>query len=685
MDASLAFWLQYVDSEGGLHEGSADRVLVMLPSAVQQACAAPEEMLVTSDPDVAREDGATLLGPGHPILSGAADHVLASGDVGVLTIPRPASVPPSAEVLLEKARDQFPVDHGKIDLAGGIRPSRRIVVRAGVLVEYSVSAETRFQERAESWVDAGENLELTEAVQASLARAAGRIREPLAGDTTVAAATESLRLALAEAHRLIDARARLRLAELAGEATADHAGEQDRACAYYDAALASIARRRANAAPDRAALLEARAESTRQERDRRLAEIAEKYQPRHEIRPFRLHALVVPAMHLPVHVRRGERRYPLELDWLLPAGKFAGLRCPHCREPGELVASKSRLGCRSCLPATPVSVPAPAGGRAAAMSRARRPGTASPAGSARTSTADGSTASPGAARAEPARPTPGRAAPAPASVQPRWPASEPKQTPVVPTATLSQLSETQVCAAGERLVLSFWRAAAAQSKKLRVLCSEDSPAAAAVTMFGGYGPFRAIGLPPTDPATSVQATFTSVRPDDWTTTTGAVATEATRYVFQMTWHFENRRAVVDEIKPLGHQFGSDGPMALLFRSAPELFAELPAPRVPLDGVARQVWKVALPRRGLPLVLRCLAAWWRIAGAPGQPTRLASVEFDDYPAALVASAIERLVGYRATGSGAYAEAATAYQVSEPDLRKITPVLQRHLQLSARRPW
>jgi hypothetical protein len=255
----------------------------------------------------------------------------------------------------------------------------------------------------------------------------------------------------------------------------------------------------------------------------------------------------------------------------------------------------------------------------------------------------------------------------------------------VPMAALPQLSEGQVRAAGERLAFSFWRAAAADTKKLRVLCGQDGPAAAAVTMFGGYGPFRAIGLPPTDPPTSVQATFTTARPDAWTITIGVIATAAKQYLFRMTWHFENRRAVVDEVTPLGHQFGSRGQMAAAFRPAPELFAELPPPRVQLDRVARQVWKVAVPRRGLPLALRCLAAWWRIAGAHGEPVQLASVEFDEYPAALVAGALERLVGYWATGSGTYAEAAAAYQVGEPDLRKITPVLQGHLQLSAGRLW
>ena len=75
---------------------------------------------------------------------------------------------------------------------------------------------------------------------------------------------------------------------------------------------------------------------------------------------------------LALDVRRGERRYPLDLDWLLPAGEFAPLRCPACAQTGApLVAAKTHLGCARCLapkrPATPPAggtVPPPRGGAA---------------------------------------------------------------------------------------------------------------------------------------------------------------------------------------------------------------------------------------------------------------------------------------------------------------------------------
>ena len=101
--------------------------------ALRDAYRLPEELRVTADPDVAREDGATLLAAGHPVLAEAADRVLACGDAGYLLLARPASLPPGPDVLLAEARDAFPVDHGRIDLSGEPAVVLHPVVRVGAL------------------------------------------------------------------------------------------------------------------------------------------------------------------------------------------------------------------------------------------------------------------------------------------------------------------------------------------------------------------------------------------------------------------------------------------------------------------------------------------------------------------------------------------------------------------------
>src|ERR1039457_3984134 len=47
-------------------------------------------------------------------------------------------------------------------------------------------------------------------------------------------------------------------------------------------------------------------------------------------------------------VRRGERRYPLTLHWLITPACFAPLSCPACKAAEQLVAGRSQLGCRRC-------------------------------------------------------------------------------------------------------------------------------------------------------------------------------------------------------------------------------------------------------------------------------------------------------------------------------------------------
>lgn len=344
-DPSLRFWLRHVETRGGLWEQAGDSTLVVLPAVMGERYHLAEELLVSADPDVAREDGVAFLGAGHPVLTQAAEEVLASGDAGNLLLDRPRSLPPSGEVLLQHARDQFPVAHGRIDLTGTVIPVQHPVLRVGALVTYDLSSEDRFQEQAERWVDVPSRQQLSADVAGRLARTAvaedGRPERP-----------EDLVPALTEAHRLIDAAAIERRAGLAGQLAEAHAAERARATGYYDDAVAGIERRLATASADRRAVLQARLSSTREEQARRLAEIAEKYQARHQIRPFRLHVVAVPALRLPVHVRRGERRYPTHFDWLLPAATYAPIRCPACSSGTPLVATKTKLGCASCAPTT---------------------------------------------------------------------------------------------------------------------------------------------------------------------------------------------------------------------------------------------------------------------------------------------------------------------------------------------
>ena len=351
-DPALGFWLRHVAAAGGLWEPEGPAAYVVLPPPLRDAYRLPEELRVTADPDVAREDGAALLAAGHPVLAEAADRVLTSGDAGHLVLARPASVPPAREVLLTELRDAFPVGHGRIDLAGELEVVLHPVARVGALITYELSAEDRFQEQAERWVDVPARRELPAALATHLARAE-------ISERGVARPAEGLLPAIGEAHRLIDAGATARREALGAEVIGACQAESGRAAAYYADAISGIERRLATAPADRRAVLEQRLRSTREEKARRLAEIAEKYEARHTIRPYRLHVIHVPGLRVSVDVRRGDRRYPMIFDWLLPAGAYAPVRCPSCGGEAPLVAGKLKLGCETCLPPTPAAAAAP--------------------------------------------------------------------------------------------------------------------------------------------------------------------------------------------------------------------------------------------------------------------------------------------------------------------------------------
>ncbi len=149
-DPALHFWLRYAERQGALVEPAQEGSLVVLPEQLQRSLSLPEEVMVTSDPEVA-EEGALLLAPGHPALERAAQEVLEARDVAYGIPGWPATPPPSGLELLEQARADISVGHGKFELDGAPAAIRLPVLRVGALVTYSLDRPV--QESEEVWVD----------------------------------------------------------------------------------------------------------------------------------------------------------------------------------------------------------------------------------------------------------------------------------------------------------------------------------------------------------------------------------------------------------------------------------------------------------------------------------------------------------------------------------------------------
>ncbi len=666
MDSALAFWLSYIESRGGLWERSGDSALVMIPPQLQRRLGLAEEFAVTEHADVAREDGVALLGAGHPLLLAAAEDVLSADDAGVLRLAVPAAQPPDGKRLLEKAREAFPVDHGRIDAGGPVERSVRQVLRVGALVTYTASADDLFCERAECWVDVPSRHELPE-------QAVKRMRR-LAADGSPAGAAPDLQAvppAIAAAHRLLDQAAAGRCRVLAnGSVRAAADAELARAKKYYAEALGSLARRQGNAAPDRQALLAARMDSVRAEEERRLAEIEEKYTPQHEIRPYRLHLLCVPALRFPVDVLRGGRRFPLELEWLLPAGAFAPVRCPACGANAAcwpLVAAKTHLGCSRCLS----KVAAPRTGQQPPAILAPKPAVSAHADGHRKGSAPDS--------AKRAVPNSGQGSARAAGTAVRSKPAPAASRPVPPAARLKPLNRQALTKMGEKLAMEFWSVTGEGNlRALRRLCAPDSPAAAAVRLHGIAGPAMAVGLAAGERPERLTFATSVPRDSDLAGTCGSLHTGRAKYNYLLRWHPDTRQ--VAEVLPFGSWVSArlPSPRWLFSSASARMFHGFPEPGCDLDPVAVRLWRKVPPAHGLPLALRCLAAWWRIS----EGSEFLAV----HRPSVLAAAIHRMVGYRAGEAGITHDAiAELYRVAGSETRAVTPLLQARLKLSPQQPW
>ena len=107
-----------------------------------------------------------------------------------------------------------------------------------------------------------------------------------------------------------------------------------------------------------------------------------------------------------------------------------------------------------------------------------------------------------------------------------------------------------------------------------------------------------------------------------------------------------------------------------------LYEEAPLPRIELEPVAAALWDIELTESGLPLVVRCLAAWWRISDGPALLSQQAPV---------LAAALAALGGRRAGLKRTQKAPAVDCGADPAEVIGSARQLQRLLQLSENRSW
>lgn len=660
-EPALRFLVDVVEAEGGITEDRGDSVLLVVGPALRERFGLPEELTATEDPEVAGDEGALLAVPGQALVVDAAEMVLRRGDAGWRHLDWPSSPPPTAKHLEQAARDEVPVDHGRIDVEGQPTACWLPVLQVSALIEHRVSVEQRYEERAELFVDARTGGLLPSHVADGLAGTAG-VPGRGAGYLHLEPALVG---AVRAAHAALEARAAERQAALVRDTQKALRDERERVDAYYCAALASIEARRDGASPDRARLYDAQEEATRAEWSRRREETEAKFTGSRAVVPFRLHLIEVPALDVPVTVRRGPRAFGLRLQWLLPFPGFLPCRCPHCGAGQPLVAGRDRLGCRACLAKAarvdgpPAAPPPPA---------PLPPGT--PVEPARQEASDEAPEEqPERSAAEKGPEGAGRrAGPPTREGQPRADRSGENR------AAGSALRDKRVEKVWYGVAKGLWQAAARFERYGSV--ARRSPLETLYRCYGPPGPLCAVGLPPDALPTGMHAFGPVGSADEVLSTSGVLTTSEGRARFTLRWRLTGRDPAVVEVLPLPPSGG--GRSLPRSRRGGDLLGGVPGAEAPrpegLGQVETLLWQHAVAE-GLPLVIRSLTVYWRVQGH----RRLDGLR----PAAL-AAAVE-MVARRHSNLGGPEKVARRHGVPVAEVRDACQAVDTVLGAAAEHQW
>ena len=161
-------------------------------------------------------------------------------------------------------------------------------------------------------------------------------------------------------------------------------------------------------------------------------------------------------------------------------------------------------------------------------------------------------------------------------------------------------------------------------------------------------------------------------------TSGEVTGPRISHRYQIAWRNQSGAAKICEVLPFyvfwpqlqNPRWSHDAGL----RSVSSLPPPLPND---LDPVAAIIYRSGIDLFGLPVALRGLAAWWRVAdGLPGR---------DAWASSEIAAAVLRAVVYRAGMGGGFAEVAFALGVDEQRMRAAGEILRRLLKLTTTTVW
>ena len=226
---------------------------------------------------------------------------------------------------------------------------------------------------------------------------------------------------------------------------------------------------------------------------------------------------------------------------------------------------------------------------------------------------------------------------------------------------------------------SFWQSVANDDGQLAKRLLPDSPASTALRLFGVRGLAFCIGIPPGDVLISVSGRTRAPGPGRRFVCEGGLQTreESAPFPFALVWQLRGNLAVVDEILPHAAYDPNTFHYGVHLTAGRLRLQRLPGQPILLDPVAASLTDKVLPAEGLPLLTRCLTAWWRIDRP--HPTDVGP------DPDVTAAAVLRLVSWRCVPRVPTAECAQRFGVRADSIKAAEVGLKTRLRLSPDVVW
>jgi hypothetical protein len=181
-----------------------------------------------------------------------------------------------------------------------------------------------------------------------------------------------------------------------------------------------------------------------------------------------------------------------------------------------------------------------------------------------------------------------------------------RDTDVLEALTAYRRQLAQIYRVGDSVAFDFWQRVTARRQWRHVI--PRSPVATLYRLYGALGPLYAAGVPRGRLPVSATSVTEPGGMSAAAMTYGSVECDGDHFPYGLLWELVDQHAAIAEVLP-GRADERPTPVPELTTGAVrETLLDPPPPSARLDAVERVLWEIEVPRRGLPIAIRCLSSW-----------------------------------------------------------------------------